>query len=99
MEPKTFHSFYNLDVNAHLQLDYFHSMQIRIIVGKASSNEQYADKLGIKLQDALCMINLLGRITKFGMVVSPAARAAALGTARGALTAGAHITGEPQDYK
>ena len=84
---------FSIGVNEHLQQDYFHSMQIRILVGKASSDEKFAQQIGLKVQDALSMINLLGRITKFGFVVSPAARAAAVGTARGALTAGAHITG------
>lgn len=80
-------------VNEHLQSDYFHSMQIRILVGKASTNECYAGQIGLKVHDALSMLTLLGRATKFGFAVSPAARAAAIGAGRGALTAGAHITG------
>ena len=79
--------------NKHLQEDYFHSMQIRILIGRAARDEKYARYIGLPLQDAFSMLALLGRFAKFGTATASVVRAAAVGVIRGAGTAGLHIAG------
>ena len=79
--------------NEYLQSDYFHSMQLRILIGRAARSESFAEKLNIPLQDALGFIGLVGRTAKFGLAATNLARAIATGLARGAGTAGLHVAG------
>ena len=77
----------------HLQADYFHSMQLRILIGRAANNEDFADKLNFPIQDAASMLFLLGRFAKFATTSTALAKAIAVGVARGTATAGLHIAG------
>ena len=40
----------------HLQADYFHSMQLRILIGRAANNEDFAKKLTCQVHDAAGML-------------------------------------------
>ena len=77
----------------HLQADYFHSMQLRILIGRAANSEDFADKLNFPIQDAASMLFLLGRFAKFATTSTALAKAIAVGVARGTATAGLHIAG------
>lgn len=80
-------------VNEHLQSDYFHSMQLRILIGRAARNAGFARRFDLPPQDAFSLIGMLGRVAKFGTSVGALARGIALGVSRGAATAGLHIAG------
>lgn len=81
------------DANAHLQSDYFHSMQIRILIGRAAHDEAFADRLNISAKDALGFVSIAGRTAKVTVATANFVKSLATGVARGAGTAGLHIAG------
>ena len=81
------------DASKHLQADYFHSMQLRILIGRAANSEDFAKKLNCQVHDAASMLFLLGRFAKFATTSTALAKAIAAGVARGTATAGLHIAG------
>ena len=81
------------DANAHLQADYFHSMQIRILIGRAAHDEEFADRLNISAQDAVGFVSIAGRTAKVTVATANFVKSLATGVARGAGTAGLHIAG------
>lgn len=81
------------DANFYLQSDYFHSMQIRILIGRAAHDDSFAERLNISAQDAVGFISIAGRTAKFTVATTNFVKALASGVVRGAGTAGLHIAG------
>jgi len=81
------------NANLYLQADYFGSMQLRILIGRASKNEKFAKQMDLRVQDAASMLGVIGRIAKFGTTTAALAKAVAAGVGRGVANAGLHIAG------
>ena len=81
------------DANFYLQSDYFHSMQIRILIGRAAHDKSFAERLNVSVQDAVGFVSIAGRTAKFSVTTANFVKCFATGVARGAGTAGLHIAG------
>ena len=80
-------------VNEHLQRDYFHSEQLRILIGRAARDDDFAGRFDVPPEEAFSLLGMFGKVAKFGTSVGALARGVALGVGRGAATAGLHIAG------
>eukprot|EP00794_Sanderia_malayensis_P004845 gene4845-5479_t len=79
-----------------LRIDYFRTEQIKVLLNRAATDENFAEKWNISTVDAVSFISILGRITKVGLATAAGVRAAmgiATGALRGAGTAGLHVAG------
>ena len=81
------------DATKYLQEDYFHSMQLRILITRAAKSPEFAKKLNFQIQDAASMLMVFGRLAKAATASVALAKAIAAGAARGVATAGLHIAG------
>ena len=81
------------DATKHLQEDYFHSMKLRILIGRAAKSKQFANEVNLPVQDAASMLTVLGRLAKAATTSVALAKAITAGAARGIATAGLHVAG------
>ena len=79
-------------INEHLQRDYFKSVQLRILIGRAAVDPKFASRLGLPSEDATSLVALLPRAAKLTGTGVLCANAAARVLTRGA-TAGMHVAG------
>ena len=77
----------------HFQADYFHSMQLRILIGRAANNQDFAKKLNFQFTNSASTLNVISRFAKLGTTSAALAKAVAAGVARAAGTVGLHIAG------
>jgi len=79
--------------NEHFRQDYFHSMQLRILLGRAAQNPNFAERFNIKLEDAAGFASFIGRAAKVGVATGNLVKSISIGVARGVGTVGLHVAG------
>lgn len=81
------------NANSFLQSDFFHSMQLTILFGRAARNGKIAQQFNIKSEDAASFVSIMGRSVKVGVATANLIKTSAIGVARGVGTAGLHVAG------
>ena len=80
-------------VNEHLQSDYFHSVQLRIVIGRAARDIEFADRIKLPTQDALSLLGIFGKAAQVGTCIGAFVRTIILGVGRGAIRVGLNTAG------
>ena len=68
-------------------------MQLRILIGRAANNQDFAKKLNFQFTYAASTLNVISRFAKLGTTSAALAKAVAAGVTRATGTVGLHITG------
>ena len=84
------------EIERHLQEDNFRSEQIKVLLGRAAQDSNFAKAWKINHQDAASFVALIPRALKVGLATAAGVRAAiamSAGVARAAGTTGLHVAG------
>ena len=84
------------EIERHLQEDSFRSEQIKVLLGRAAQDSNFAKAWKINHQDAASFVALILRALKVGLATAAGVRAAmemSTGVARAADTTGLHVDG------
>ena len=77
----------------HLQADYFHSMQLRILIGRVANNANFAKKLNFQVTYAASTLNVISRFAKLRTTSAVLAKVIATVVGRATGMVGLHIAG------